>query len=63
MDSVSWKDVLHYGSAAVLYVIGVVGASGAHIPGVTIDAPTCFITATGILAAGLKGGILSGGKK
>lgn len=56
----SWKDVAHYGAAAGLYVIGVIGASGAHIPGVTIDPVTCFATATGILAAGLKGGWTSG---
>lgn len=58
--SISWKDVLHYGSALVLYLIGLIGASGVHLPGVTIDPATCFITASGILAAGLKGGLLSG---
>lgn len=50
-----WKDILHYGSAAGLVFLGVLGAMGLHIPGVTIDPATCFATGGGIFAAGLKG--------
>lgn len=52
-------DFFHYGAAGVLYVIGVFGTTGLHIPGVTIDPVTCFAAATGIVAAGLKSGWLS----
>lgn len=56
MQSVSWKDILHYGAGLGLIVLGVLGELG--VPG--IDAKICFITGAGILGAGLKGGWVSG---
>jgi hypothetical protein len=59
----NWKDVLHYGSAALLVLIGVAGMLGVHLPGVTIDPTVCFATAAGIFGAGLKGGWTTNGSK
>jgi hypothetical protein len=53
--TVDWKDVLHYGSAAGLLLLGVIGSTGIHVPGVVIDPATCIAAGGGILAAGLKG--------
>jgi hypothetical protein len=50
----NWKDVLHYGSAVGLLLIGVAASMGLHIPGVEINPTVCFTTAVGIFAAGLK---------
>lgn len=60
MQGISWKDVLHYGSAVGLVALGGLAMMGLHIPGVTIDPTICFTTAAGIFAAGLKGGVTSG---
>lgn len=61
MQGISWKDVLHYGSAVGLVALGGLAMMGLHIPGVSIDPTICFTTAAGIFAAGLKGGVVSGG--
>lgn len=57
MSNVSWKDVLHYGASGVLVLIGILGMTGAQLPGVSID-PSAAIAAglsgLGILGAGLK---------
>jgi len=58
--SISWKDVAHWGAAGALYLIGIAGASGVHIPGVSIDPATCFLAATGLVGAGLKSSVTSG---
>ena len=63
MQGISWKDVLHYGSAVGLVMLGGLAMMGLHIPGVTIDPTICFTTAAGIFAAGLKGGVTSGNSK
>jgi hypothetical protein len=60
MQGISWKDVLHYGSAVGLVMLGGLAMMGLQIPGVTIDPTICFTTAAGIFAAGLKGGATSG---
>ncbi len=60
MQGISWKDVLHYGSAVGLVMLGGLAMMGLQIPGVTIDPTICFTTAAGIFAAGLKGGVRSG---
>jgi hypothetical protein len=60
MQGISWKDVLHYGSAVGLVMLGGLAMMGLQIPGVTIDPTICFTTAAGIFAAGLKGGVTSG---
>ena len=53
--NVDWKDVLHYSGAVGLLLLGIIGSTGIHIPGVTIDPATCLAAGGGILAAGLKG--------
>lgn len=54
--NISWKDVVHYGAALGLVILGVLGEL--HVPG--IDPTVCFTAAAGIFAAGLKGGVTSG---
>lgn len=54
--NISWKDVLHYGSALGLVVLGVLGLL--HVPG--IDPTVCFAAAAGIFGAGLKSSATSG---
>jgi hypothetical protein len=59
----NWKDLLHYGGAGGIALIGVVGSMGVQIPGVHIDPTVCFMFAAGVFGAGLKGGWTSGGAK
>lgn len=62
--SVSWKDILHYGTAVAAILVGGLAELGASIPGVTVSDPKMTVMfGVGILAAGLKGGILSGAKQ
>jgi len=49
----NWQAVIHYGGALLLFLIGVVGSAGLHIPGVVIDPTTCFTAATAYLGGGM----------
>ena len=60
LSSISWKDIIHYGSGIGLLGLGLLAAAGIHIPGVTIDPTVTSAAAMGILAAGLKSTPLSG---
>lgn len=60
MNKISWKDVLHYGGAAVLFLLGILGTTGLQIPGVQIDPVAAFAGAIGIFGAGLKSTPVSG---
>jgi len=60
---ISWKDVLHYGTALVCVAAGSLTELGVSVPGVVVSDPKLAISAgLGILVAGLKGGFLTGGK-
>ncbi len=62
--NISWKDVLHYGSAVVAIAVGGLAEAGMQIPGVVISDPKMTLMfGLGILAAGLKGGVTSGSGK
>lgn len=63
MENVSWKDVLHYGSAVFLFAMGGITEMGVHLPGIQVDPTVCFATGAGIFASGLKGGVTSGAVK
>lgn len=58
--NLSWKDVLHYGTAAALGLAALFAPALNTLPGIHIDAATASAAAVGIFAAGLKGGITSG---
>ena len=60
----NWKDILHYGTAATAIVVGGLTYIGTSIPGVTVTDPKMTILfGLGVLGAGLKGGVVSGGAK
>lgn len=64
MGKFSWTDAAHYGSALLLIAVGGATEAGLALPGVTVSDPKAvLITGLGILVAGLKGGVLSGGAK
>ena len=47
--------LFHYGAAALLFVIGVLGVAGVSLPGVTVDPVTALGAAIGVLTAGKLG--------
>jgi hypothetical protein len=50
----NWKDVLHYVGAAGLILLGLIGITGMHIPGVQIDPMTCIVTGLAVFGIGAK---------
>lgn len=60
MESISWKDVAHYGSAVTCLALAGMTELGVSLPGVTVDPKIAGAAGIGILAAGLKGGVTSG---
>lgn len=60
MNSISWKDVAHYGSAVACLLMAGLSELGVQLPGVTVDPKIAGAAGIGILAAGLKGGLTSG---
>lgn len=50
----NWKDVLHYGGAAALVGLGLIGMTGLHIPGVQVDPMTCIVTGLAAFGIGAK---------
>jgi hypothetical protein len=60
----NWKDVVHYGTAAIAILVGGITEMGISIPGIVVSDPKMTITmGLGVLVAGLKGGWTSGGAK
>lgn len=61
--NLNWKDLAHYGTALTAILVGGMTYMGAAIPGVSVTDPKMTIMfGVGVLAAGLKGGLTSGGK-
>lgn len=53
----NWKDVAHYGTAALAMLVGGITYMGIAIPGVSVSDPKMtMMMGLGVLAAGLKGG-------
>lgn len=50
----NWKDALHYGGSAALVLLGLVGMTGMHIPGVQVDPMTCIVTGLAAFGIGAK---------
>lgn len=53
----NWKDIAHYGTAALLMLVGGVTELGVALPGIVVTDPKAvMMTGFGILVAGLKAG-------
>jgi len=62
MKGFTWIDAAHYGISAVLLLMAGLAEAGVALPGVSVDPKVAGGAGIGILIAGLKGGVTSGGK-
>lgn len=57
MNNLNWKDLAHYGTAAVSLLLAGATEVGMQFPGVSVDPHVAGAFGIGVLLAGLKGGV------